>query len=517
MDEDLDELGPQAASWLWRTIIGDMPHMISVKDVDTRRYLFCNPECDKILGPDAVGRTNFELLDEVVAGRIEAEETVLIDGGGVTIVETRVIDRTGRFWTMRTKKFVVSAPKDRRYLVTVSEDVSEKHEHARQLDEAMKAADAANAAKSTFLATMSHEIRTPLNGVLGMAQAMAADDLPTVQRERLEVIRQSGQTLLTILNDILDVSKIEAGKLELEDGTFDLAVLLRSVEAPFSCLADEKGVALSVEITPSAEGRYGGDPVRVRQILYNLVSNGVKFTQQGEVRLTASRPADDLVIEVADTGLGIPRDRLEAMFEKFTQADAAVARRFGGTGLGLSICRELCQLMGGTVTVASEPGAGTVFTVRLPLPWLGAAGEDCVAPGRTAASGVELQPGVKVLAAEDNPVNQLVLKTLLNQGGLDPVLVGDGRLAVEAWEREAWDLILMDVKMPVMDGIEACKAIRAREAQAGRRRTPIIALTADAMDHHAQAYLDAGMDSHVAKPIDVGELFDCMSRILSSN
>ena len=332
MDDNFEELGSEAASSLWRSIIDDMPHMISVKDADTRRYLFCNSECDKILGPNAVGRTNFDVLDGAVAERIGAEETALIDDGGVSIAETRVTDRAGLFWTMRTKKFVISRPGDRRYLVTVSEDVSEKHEHARQLDEAIKAADTANAAKSTFLATMSHEIRTPLNGILGMAQAMAADDMTPVQRERLGVIQQSGQTLLAILNDILDFSKIEAGKLELEDGEFDLAALLLSVEAPFSYLADQKGVGLAVEIDPSAEGVYGGDPVRVRQILYNLVSNGIKFTQAGEVRILASRRADDLVIEVSDTGIGIPQDRAEAMFDKFTQAgrhDHAAVRRHG--------------------------------------------------------------------------------------------------------------------------------------------------------------------------------------------
>ena len=171
--------------------------------------------------------------------------------------------------------------------------------------------------------------------------------------------------------------------------------------------------------------------------------------------------------------------------------------------------------MGGTITVDSKLGAGTTFTVSLPLPWLGAAAENKASADHIAAPGLDFQSDLKVLAAEDNPVNQLVLKTLLNQGGLDPVFVGDGRMAVEAWERESWDIILMDVKMPVMDGIDACKLIRSKEAQSGRRRTPIVALTADTMGHHTQTYLEVGMDSHVAKPISVVELFDCMSRILA--
>jgi PAS domain S-box-containing protein len=502
----------EAASTLWRAIIDDMPHMISVKDAETRNYLFCNPECEKVLGPNAVGRTNFDVLDPAVAERIEAEETALINSGGVAIVETTVTDRTGHNWTMRTKKFLVSAAEGRRYLITVSEDVSEKHERARQLDQAIQAAQAANSAKSSFVANMSHEIRTPLNGVLGMAQAMAAEDLPAEQRKRLEIIQQSGETLLVILNDILDFSKIEAGKLELEDGEFDLGALLSSVEAPFAILAKKKGIILSFEIEPSALGRYVGDPVRVRQILYNLVSNGVKFTQDGEVTLQASRQGDSLTIVISDTGPGIPTDRLDIMFDKFTQGDATTTRKFGGTGLGLAICRELCHLMAGEIKVESELGRGSVFTVFLKLPWLGRP-IDAPTPEDLSPLLETLQE-IQILAAEDNGVNQLVLKTLLNQMGLDPAFVGDGLLAVEAWENREWDLILMDVQMPNMNGIDACKAIREKELQSGRRRTPIIALTADAMSHQTDQYKSAGMDGFVPKPIGAKSLLEEISKFI---
>ena len=508
MTEPMEQLDPVSASSLWRAIIDEMPHMISVKDVETRRYLFCNPECDKILGHNAVGHTNFDVLDQTVAERIESEETALIESGGVAIVETAVTGRTGHGWIMRTKKFLIAQPGGRRYLITVSEDVSEKHERARQLDQAIKAADVANAAKSSFLANMSHEIRTPLNGVLGMAQAMAADDLPAEQRERLNIIRQSGETLLVILNDILDFSKIEAGKLELEDGQFDLGALLASVEAPFAPLAQQKGVAFLVEIDSSAEGSYRGDPVRVRQILYNLVSNGIKFTQEGQVKLSAFRRGDDLVFEVSDTGLGIASDRAETMFDKFTQANTTTTRQFGGTGLGLAICRELCHLMGGRIKVESELDKGSVFTVVLPSPWLGETTQDSDMKEDIAARRANAVPNIRILAAEDNRVNQLVLKTLLGQLGLDPIFVEDGVMAVEAWEREAWDLILMDVQMPRMNGIDACKAIRLKEEELGRPRTPVIALTADVLDHQTKVYVDAGMDGYVSKPINALELFE---------
>ena len=511
MANDGGQLDLEAASSLWRAIIDDMPHMISVKDAKTRRYLFCNPECDKVLGPNAVGRTNFDVLDHAVAERIEAEETALIDNGGVAILETVVTDRTGHNWTMRTKKFLVGALGSRRYLITVSEDVSEKHERARQLDQAIQAAHAANSAKSSFLANMSHEIRTPLNGVLGMAQAMAAERLPAEQRKRLDIIQQSGETLLVILNDILDFSKIEAGKLELEDGAFDLGALLLSVEAPFALLAKKKGIALSFVTEPSVEGRYAGDPVRVRQILYNLVSNGVKFTQAGLVKLHASRQGDSLLIKVSDTGPGIPSDRLDVLFDKFTQADATTARKFGGTGLGLAICRELCHLMHGEISVESEVGQGAVFTVTLRLRWLGDTIEDRVRENLSSPT-FDAMPEIKILAAEDNPVNQLVLQTLLTQIGLDPEFVQNGLMALEAWERQEWDVILMDVQMPVMNGIDACKAIRERERQSGRRRTPMIALTADAMSHQTKLYAEAGMDGYVPKPINFATLLEQLGK-----
>jgi signal transduction histidine kinase/CheY-like chemotaxis protein len=509
----IDKLDLAAASYLWRAIIDDMPHMISVKDAKTRRYVFCNPECDKVLGPDAIGRTNFDLLEHAVAERIEAEETALITEGGFAIVETMVTDQTGRQWIMRTKKFLVDRPGEGRYLITVSEDVSEKHDHARRLDQAIEAALAANAAKSSFLANMSHEIRTPLNGVLGMAQAMAADHLSPDQRGRLEIVQQSGQTLLAILNDILDISKIEAGKLSLEDGEFQLLLLLSTVQATFSPLAKKKNISLSVFIDPEAAGCYRGDAVRVRQILYNLVSNAIKFTSSGGVQIRASRD-ENLLLTVSDTGIGIPDDRAEAMFDKFEQADTSTARQFGGTGLGLSICRELCHLMGGQISVTSTPGTGSVFSVELPLTWR--AGVIEAEKENIAKLELDQTSSIRVLAAEDNPVNQIVLKTLLNQFGVEPVIVGDGVLVVSAWEDEEWDIILMDVRMPTLDGIEACKLIRQKERHSARRRTPIIALTADAMDHQKTLYLEAGMDGYVAKPIDAANLLQTLQQFLST-
>jgi signal transduction histidine kinase/AmiR/NasT family two-component response regulator len=383
-------------------------------------------------------------------------------------------------------------------------DITEMQRQATALSEALEAAEAANAAKSAFLATMSHEIRTPLNGVLGMAQAMAAESLSDSQRERLAVIQGSGEALLAILNDVLDLSKIEAGRLELVPTEFDLSALVHGASSAFAAIAEGKGLAFEVELD-AARGRYRGDPVRLRQILHNLISNALKFTDRGEVRVCAERRSDMLEIRVSDTGMGITEANLSRLFQKFVQLDSSATRRVGGSGLGLAICQELAALMHGEITVTSEAGRGSCFTARLPLPRL--ADE---APQR--ASGPDLDASrnpatLKVLAAEDNAVNQLVLRTLLAQIGIQPTVVEDGQAAISAWAAEDWDVILMDIQMPVMDGMSAAMAIRRLEQAGDRPRTPIIALTANAMAHQVADYLGAGMDGHVAKPIVAAQLF----------
>ncbi|USQ93746.1 ATP-binding protein [Caulobacter sp. RL271] len=384
---------------------------------------------------------------------------------------------------------------------------------ARRMAEATALAQAreaeaasANRAKTAFLATMSHEIRTPLNGILGMAQVMEADALSARQRERLSVVRQSGKALTDILNDVLDLARIEAGQLELRPDPFDLRALLVGCGRTFAALAEGKGLSHDLVIAPSAEGAYLGDAGRLRQILHNLLSNAVKFTEAGGVSIAARFEAGRLELTVADTGPGVAPDEQERLFGRFVLLDDIATRRHGGAGLGLAICRELARRMGGDITLYSRPGVGSAFMVTLPL----ARVREPISVQNAAKA--DTAPGLRVLAAEDNPTNQLVLRSVLRQAGVEPVIVDDGAKALEAWRAGRWDVVLMDIHMPVMDGLTALKQIRRLEVAEGRARTPVIALTANAMRHQIDHLLAAGMDDHVGKPLDVAQLLGALDR-----
>ena len=392
-------------------------------------------------------------------------------------------------------------------------------ESARLL-EARARAEAANRAKSEFLAHMSHELRTPLNGVLTMAQLMDRGELDCEQRAKLEVILRSGEGLLHVINDILDFSKIEAGKLELESIAFDASAVLEQVRASFAAVAEQKGLTLSLDIEPTAEGLRQGDPARLRQIVNNYVSNAIKFTSRGGVTLSLRGAGDGggegLVVAVRDTGLGIAPEGMPLLFEKFSQVDASTTRQFGGTGLGLAICRELATLMGGHTWAESTPGVGSTFFAAVALPRaarLQPEAPDQIAPVQVPAA-VDASP-LRLLAAEDNATNRAVLCAIMDAFNIQLELANNGREAVEAWERSAFDIILMDINMPVLDGMEATRIIRAAERDRGLRRTPIIALTANAFRHQIDEYVQMGMDGHLAKPIDIIALQQVLDRALS--
>ena len=494
---------------LLNTILDCVPAAMFAKELDSSRFVFLNQGAAELFGhpvEDMVGKTAFafvrpdqaQAIREADLAAANADETIVIDNEIVTQLD-------GRTHIRRTRKKASSGP-GKRYVVCLTEDIGEERAREIALERALEEAEAADRAKSQFLAVMSHEIRSPLNGVLGMAQAMDLGELPPDQRRRLQVIREAGRVLLDLLNDMLDLSRINAGGLQLEDGVVEVGELARSAQNLFDGLAAEKDLSFELELDEAALGPWRGDHTRVRQIVTNLIGNAVKFTDRGQVTLRLAGQDTGFRLEVSDTGPGIPGDMLGRIFDPFDQLDPSNTRRHGGSGLGLAICRNLAELMGGTIEVSSVVGVGSTFSLSLPLQRAESPQGVPTSAEPLPAPALATSRPLRILAAEDNPMNQLVLTTLLGAAGLVPVIVANGADAVEAVAREPWDVILMDVQMPVMDGLDATRAIRAVERAEGRPPTPIVALTANAMQHQLDEYRACGMSATVSKPLEIRAL-----------
>ncbi|MCB1926656.1 MAG: response regulator [Rhodocyclaceae bacterium] len=428
--------------------------------------------------------------------------------------EAEIQDRSGRHHWVLVSSHPIDYFDEPAHIASYAEITALK-EVQRQLTEARDAAEEATRAKGLFVANMSHEIRTPLNAVLGFCHLAERTRLDDKQRNYLRNIRKATDSLLAIINNILDFSKLDAGKLELDQVDFSLRAIVGDVVEMFSVIADQQGLALTHEIAPAVPDGVRGDPQRIKQILINLIGNALKFTEDGGVRLTLALDAaapDDicLLFEVSDSGIGIEEAAIPELFQSFTQADSSTTRRYGGTGLGLAICRNLVGMMGGQIGVRSRPGAGSTFWFTLHL---GLAKCAAIAATDDGPSEIDATPfaRARVLVVEDNLINQRIMRELLNETGLDVTIAGDGLEALEVIRRQAFDLVLMDLQMPRMDGYQTTAEIREHH---DRLSLPIVAMTAHGRDEDREKCLAAGMNDHLSKPVDPARLVQALRQWL---
>jgi PAS domain S-box-containing protein len=494
------------------TIMEMLPALLIVKEAGTGKFVLFNRAAEAATGltsAETVGKTVHELFPAEEANRSWDEDQEVIRSKQVLVEQSAMVttrNRGERYWT--TRKTATFEDGEPAYIVTVSEDVTEQHQLNVALQAALGAAESSGRAKSAFLANMSHELRTPLNGIVAASDILTRKCDRRDQLELLDIIRTSGETLTALLADLLDTAKIEAGELKINNEVFDLRQL-----AEFNhekCKLQNVNAAVTYELNvEEGLGRfYSGDPLRIRQILGNFLSNSAKFTSAGKIVLSVGKTENGLIrFSVSDTGIGFPPESRDRLFSRFQQADETITRKFGGTGLGLSICRDLVEIMDGTLDCESRPGEGSTFWFELPL-------ESVSAPEETSATAATVEAPdqtLRVLIADDHPTNRKVAELMLS-GVAEVVCVVDGQEAVDAAFASRFDIILMDMQMPVMDGLTAVQTIRTSASAC--RDVPIVMMTANAMREHVEASRAAGADVHLAKPITADTLFAAINEAM---
>ena len=510
-------------------ILETTPALITIRDREGR-FLLASKRIEDLWGrpvSEITGQRTEDVFPPELASTARKEDKDILESG---LPLTRVVELPmpgGRIITLLSTKFplhdAAGAPDK---VCTIATDITERVRLERELRAAMEAANAASCAKSDFLAKMSHEIRTPLNAVLGFSELAEMAATTEERNHSLSALRESGRSLLALVNDILDLSRVESGTISLERIPFNLHKMVHDSVEHLTVVAANKGLRLTVEIRPDVPVQVNGDPARLRQILVNLAANAVKFTTEGVVNVTLERVGPgsppraksptgalmggvQLLLRVQDTGIGIPEDVQHLVFENFTQADSSTSRKYGGTGLGLAICRQLVCFMGGDIWLTSEPGAGSTFFVTLPF-------AQATAPAEQQPQAANLETprqarSLRVLLAEDTPANMVIAQAFLRRLGHTSLHAANGQEALSLLRHEAFDLVLMDVEMPVMDGLEATRRLRAGEAGELNRFVPVLAMTAHALSNVRDMCAEAGMNGFVAKPVSFHDLAEVLA------